>query len=124
MQGAHHEGPANLRGVQYVHCVMHKCIMGPSIKYVTIFLANFDPPSPVTLCHTTLDPRKYVTHLGPSQIFSRPSIKKTWPKAFCTNSFSIVHGAFCLGDFVGKVLSGVVFVRSPFCQNTSDTKES
>src|SRR6218665_4051358 len=37
--------------------------MGLSIKYVTLFLANFDPP--VTLCHTSRDPQKYVTHLGP-----------------------------------------------------------
>ena len=40
----------------------------PSIKYVTLFLANFDPPPPVTLCHTSREvgtPRKYVTHLGP-----------------------------------------------------------
>src|SRR6218665_572310 len=45
--------------------------MGPSIKYVTLFLANFDP---LTLCHTSRDPRKYVTHLGPP-IFSRPRAK-------------------------------------------------
>src|SRR6218665_1855545 len=47
--------------------------MGLSIKYVTLFLANFDPP--VTLCHTSRDPQKYVTHLGPPSIFSRPSTK-------------------------------------------------
>src|SRR6218665_2021516 len=47
---------------------------GPSIKYVMLFLANFDPPPPVTLCHTSRDPQKYVTHLGPP-IFSRPSTK-------------------------------------------------
>src|SRR6218665_1256596 len=39
---------------------------GPSIKYVTLPLANFYPPPPVTLRHTSRDPpRKYVTHLGP-----------------------------------------------------------
>src|SRR6218665_1869820 len=38
---------------------------GPSIKYVTLFLTNFYPPPPDTLCHTSRDPPKYVTHLGP-----------------------------------------------------------
>src|SRR6218665_1328844 len=38
--------------------------LGPSIKYVTLFLANFDP---LPLSH-------FVTHLGPP-IFSRPSTK-------------------------------------------------
>src|SRR6218665_1912744 len=32
--------------------------MGPSIKYVTVFLANFHPPPPVTLRHTSRDPPK------------------------------------------------------------------
>src|SRR6218665_2997471 len=27
-------------------------VKGPSIKYVTLFLANFDTLPPVTLCHT------------------------------------------------------------------------
>ena len=39
--------------------------LGPSIKYVTLFLAIFDPPSPVTPCHRFRDPPKYVTRLGP-----------------------------------------------------------
>src|SRR6218665_3336961 len=29
---------------------------GPSIKYVTLFLANFDTPSPVPLCHASRSP--------------------------------------------------------------------
>ena len=37
---------------------------GPSIKYVTLFSTNFDSAPPVTHCHTSLDPIKYVTHLG------------------------------------------------------------
>src|SRR6218665_2269021 len=48
--------------------------MGPSIKYVTPFLANFDP-LPLSHFVTHLGtPKKYVTHLGPP-IFSRPSTK-------------------------------------------------
>src|SRR6218665_1619087 len=39
---------------------------GASIKYVTLFWTNFYPTPPrVTLCHTSRDPPKYVTHLGP-----------------------------------------------------------
>src|SRR6218665_2211761 len=33
---------------------------GPSIKYVTLFWTIFDPPPPVTLCHTSRDPLKTV----------------------------------------------------------------
>src|SRR6218665_1010481 len=88
--------------------------MGPSIKYVTLFLANFDPLP----CHT-------LSHISDSPIFSRPSTK-TQIKAHCINSLSIAHGDFCpggfvtfvRGSFVWKVLSGVVFVHCPFCQNT------
>src|SRR6218665_1620125 len=36
---------------------------------------QFWPPPPVTLRHTSRDPQKYVTHLGPPPIFSRPSTK-------------------------------------------------
>src|SRR6218665_30412 len=93
---------------------------GPSIKYVMLFLANFDPPS---LCHTLSHipgPQKYVTHLGPP-IFSRPSKKPGQSPLYkfslnCSSGF--LSGGFCYWSFVWKVLSGVVFVRSPFCRNT------
>src|SRR6218665_2760140 len=38
--------------------------LGPSIKYVTLFLANFDPPPPVTLCHTSRNPQKSASHIS------------------------------------------------------------
>src|SRR6218665_2711350 len=40
--------------------------VGPSIKCVTLFLANFDPLSPLShfVTHPGT-PRKYVTYLGP-----------------------------------------------------------
>ena len=86
--------------------------MGQSIKYVTLFLANFDPR--FTLCHTSRDPQKYVTHLGHPPIFSRPSTKNP-DKSPCTNSLSIVDGGFCPGvlSFVWKVLSGVLLSFPP-----------
>src|SRR6218665_2595254 len=85
------------------------------------------PPSPVTLCHTSRHPRKYVTLLGPP-IFSRPSTKnpdKSPLYKFSLNCLRVfLSGGFVRGSFVWKILSGVVFVRSPFCQNTSVTTES
>src|SRR6218665_2116807 len=48
---------------------------GPSIKYVTLFLANFDPPSPCrTLSHIPGSPKVRHTSQNPP-IFSRPSTK-------------------------------------------------
>src|SRR6218665_2579699 len=98
-------------GIGVVHKVRH-AIFG-----------QFLPPYP---CHTLSHipgptPRKYVTHLGPPPIFSRPSTNNP-DKTPCTNSLSIVREGFCpgvfvRGSFVYKVLSGVVFVHSPFCQN-------
>src|SRR6218665_3040491 len=76
--------------------------MGPSIKYVTLFLVNFYPP--VTLPGT---PRTYVTHLGPPPDFSRPSTNipdKSPVYKFYLN---------CSRRFLSGGLSGLVFVRSP-----------
>src|SRR6218665_1901228 len=89
---------------------------GPSIKYVTPFLANFDPfPLSHFVTHPGT-PKKYVTHLGPP-IFSRPSTKhpnKNLKKP-CTNSLSIVREAYVRG-ILSRVLEDFVrggFVRSP-----------
>src|SRR6218665_2720377 len=86
-----------------MHCGRGK---GPSIKYVTLFLANFDPPPPVTLCHPSRDPPK-VRHTSRTPTFSRPSTKipDKWPLyKFYLN---------CSRRFLSGVLSGLVFVRSP-----------
>src|SRR6218665_1743237 len=90
--------------------------MGPSIKYVMLFLANFDP---LPLSHFVTHPgtpQKYVTHLGPPPIFSRPSTKKPRqkpPVQILSQLFAgIFFGGFDRGSFVWKVLSGVVFIRS------------
>src|SRR6218665_3750195 len=86
--------------------------MGPSIKYVTLFLANFDP---LLLSHFVTHPKtpqKYVTHLGPTPSFTRPSTKN--PDKSPLYKFSILRWGFCpgsfaRGSFVRKVLSGVAF---------------
>src|SRR6218665_217208 len=102
---------------------------GLSIKYVTLFLANFDPPPSVTLCHTSRDPPPKVRHTNRTPpIFTRPSTKN--PDKITLYKFSLnCLGGFCLGAFtrgcfVWKLLSGVIFVSTSFCQNTSVTTES
>src|SRR6218665_1512218 len=102
--------------------------MGPSIKYVTLFLANFDSPSP---CHTLSHirgPPESTSHLSDPR-FLVGLVQKSRTKAPCINSISIVRGGFCPGAFCQGVfclegLSGLVFVRSPFCHNTSVATES
>src|SRR6218665_3523673 len=37
---------------------------GPSMKYVTLFLANFDTPSRATLCHTSRNPSHKERHIS------------------------------------------------------------
>ena len=74
-------------------------IMGPSIKYVTLFLANFDPLLCHTLSHIPGLPQKYVTHLGPPPIISRPSTRN--PDKSPLYKFSLncsrwyISGGFC-----------------------------
>src|SRR6218665_3914247 len=73
-------------------------------------------------------PQKSTSHISDPP-FLLGLVHKTWTKALCTNSLSIVRGGFCpgafvRGSFVWKVLSGVIFVRTSFCQNTSVTTES
>ena len=91
-------------------------LYGPSIKNVTLFLANFDP---VPLSH-------FVTHPGTPKvrhtsrttpIFSRPSTKnsdKSPLYKFSLNcSWGFFSRGFVRGSFVWKVLFVVVFVHSP-----------
>src|SRR6218665_1536901 len=100
--------------------------MWPSIKYVMLFLANFDP---LPLSHFVTHPgtlQKYVTHLAPP-IFSRPSTK-TWTKPPVRILSQLFAGVFVRGvcqvvfSLEGFVQGG--FYPFPFCQNTSVTTES
>src|SRR6218665_4155740 len=86
---------------------MHIGLQGPSIKYVTLFLANFGPPSPlVTLCHTSRDPPKvHHTSRTPPPRFLVGLVQKSRTKVPCTNSISIVRGGFCPGVCPGWFLS-------------------
>src|SRR6218665_3480382 len=64
---------------------------GPSIKYFMLFLANFDPPAPVALWHTSRDPPK-VRHTSRTPRFLVGLVQKTRTTAPCTNSLLIVRG--------------------------------
>src|SRR6218665_2440604 len=79
--------------------------MGPSIKYVTLFLANFDPLPPVTLCHTSRDlPPESTSHISDPPNFSRPSTKiphkSPLYKFYLNCSRRFLSGGFCPGGFV------------------------
>src|SRR6218665_838928 len=89
---------------------------GLSIKYVTLFLANFDPPSPYhTLSHIP-GPPKSMSHISDPPIFSKPSTKN--PDKSPLYKFSHLFAGFCWGgfvrgSFVWKILSGVVLSIPP-----------
>src|SRR6218665_1720443 len=87
--------------------------MGPSIKYVTLFLANFDPPPPVKLCHTSWDPPK-VRHTSRTPRFLVSLVQKPRQKP----PVQILSQLF-MGPFVREFCQGVFclegFVRNGFC---------
>src|SRR6218665_3716158 len=86
-----------------------------------LFWTNFDP----LLCHTSLYPLKYITHLGttPQFLVVHAYIHGfTWRFVLVLRSF--LSRVLSEGFFVWKVLFGVVFVHPPFCQNTSVTTAS
>src|SRR6218665_916745 len=92
---------------------------GPSIKYVTLFLANFDPPPPVTHPGTP----QSASHISDPPRFSVGLVQKPGEKPLYKFSLNcsrglLSGGAFVKGSFVWHVLSGVGFFHYPFCQNT------
>ena len=75
------------------------------------------PLLPVTLSHTSRDLPPKVRHTSRTPTrFLVGLVQKSRTKVPFTNSVMEV--------FVRGVLSGLVFVRSPFCHNTSVTTES
>src|SRR6218665_3365464 len=90
---------------------------GPSIKYVTLFLANFYPPYP---CHTSSHipgpPKVRHTSQTPFPISIRPSTKNPDKSPLVQILFQLfagfLSGGFVGGSFVWKVLCWMVFVRS------------
>src|SRR6218665_1100907 len=92
-------------------------ILGAVHKVRHAIFGQFQSPLPVTLCHTSRDPPRVRHTSRTSSIFSRPSTKDPDKSPLCTFSLNcslgFLSGGFVLGSFVRKVLSGVVFVRSP-----------
>src|SRR6218665_852688 len=84
-------------------------LYGPPIKYVTLFLANFDLPPSVTLCHTSRNPQS-TSHISDLPFFSRHSTKNPDKNPLYKFSLNCSRGFF-KGSLVWKVLPGVVFVR-------------
>src|SRR6218665_3291956 len=79
--------------------------LGPSIKYVTLFLANFDPPPPChTLSHIPGPPSESTSHISAPRFLAH-LVQKSRTKVPCTNSISIVCGGFCPGFCPGWFLS-------------------
>src|SRR6218665_3496978 len=80
---------------------------GPSIKYVTIFWANFDPPPPVTLCHTSRDPPK-VRHTSGTPPILVGLVQKPGQKPLVQILSQLFAGVFvrevCLGRFLSITL--------------------
>src|SRR6218665_254693 len=91
----------------FVHTILSATI-GAVHKVRHAFLDQFCTPPSVTPCHTSQDPLKYVTHLGPP-IFSSTCIHNVF-----TGGFVLVRGGFLPGGLSGVFcLEG--FVRGGFC---------
>src|SRR6218665_1946277 len=76
-------------------------------------LDQFLPPPPVTLCHTSQYPFKvHHTSWTPRFLVVHAYIHMSL-QGVCLSSRGVLFREFCLGLFVWKVLSGVVFVHPP-----------
>ena len=91
----------------------HVHVLGAVHKVHYAIFDQFWHPSPVTLCHTSGDPKVRHTSRTPDLSNTKKPDKTPLLKISLNGS-----RGFCSGFFVWKVLFGVVFVRSPFCQNT------
>src|SRR6218665_913030 len=90
--------------------------MGPSIKYVTLYLANFDPLPCHTLSHIPGPPPK-VRHTSRTPRFLVGLVQNIRTKVPCKNSLSIVHGGLLSGRFCpGRFLSVPPSVRTHLLQ--------
>src|SRR6218665_684714 len=113
------------RNIKVIHSFIHlfvhsfiSLIKGLSIKYVTLFLANFDPLSHF-VTHPGTPPKKSTSHISDPPIFSWPITKIPDKRPLykfslnCSRGFWVLSGGFVRGSFVWKVLFGVVFVHFP-----------
>src|SRR6218665_3573554 len=78
----------------------------PFIKYVTLFLANFYPPSPVTIRHTSRDPPESMSHISNPPIFRRPSTKNPDKRPLVQILSQLFVGVFVRGLLSGRFCPG------------------
>src|SRR6218665_3661926 len=80
-----------------------------------LFLTNFGPLPPVTLCNTSRDPPK-VRHTSRTPlrflVVQKTRTKTPLYKVSLNGSWGFCSG-FCSGFFVWKALSAVLFVHTP-----------
>src|SRR6218665_3979440 len=101
---------------------MDWAIKEPSIKYVTLFLANYNP-LPLSHFGTHTGTPQSTSHISDPPIFSRPSTKNPDKKSLYKFSLScsrvLFKGVFSLEGFVRGD-----FCLFPLCQYASVTAES
>src|SRR6218665_689387 len=104
------------------------CYNGAVHKVRHAIFGQFLPPPPVTLCHTSRDPQKvrHTSRTPPDFLVGLVQKIRTKPpvKILSRLFAGFCPGGFVRGSLVWKVLSGVFFVHSSFCHNTSVTTES
>src|SRR6218665_3864683 len=85
------------------HVDVHK---GPSIKYITLFLASFYPlPLSHFVTHPGTPPES-TSHISEPPIFSRPSTNNPDKSPLYKFSLKIVREGFCPGVLSEGLLSG------------------
>src|SRR6218665_1967706 len=85
----------------------YKHTKGPSIKYVTLFLDNFNPPPPVTLRHTSRDSPPKVRHTSRTpHRFLEGLVQKLGQKPLVQILSELFAGVFVRGVLSGSLLSG------------------
>src|SRR6218665_1196731 len=93
--------------------VRKKCLYGAVHKVRHAIFGQFLPLSP---CHTSShipEPPESTSHISDPR-FLLGLVQKTRTKAPCTNSVSIVHGAFCQRRGLSEVFCLEGFVRGGF----------
>src|SRR6218665_3858901 len=112
--------PSSAQRLSVLYCTMLQFdIMRPSIKYVTLFLANLDPPPPLShfITHPG-SPIESTSHIPDPPTFSRSSTKIP-DKSPLYKFYLNCSQRFLSGGFVR-----VGFCPFPLCHNTSVTTES
>src|SRR6218665_408724 len=85
-------------------------LLAPSIKYVTLFLANFYPPLSHFVTHPGIPPES-TSHISDPPIFSRPSTTNPDKSPLYKFSLKCSRGVFGQEVLSGGLLSGRFCLR-------------